>query len=71
MFLLLTGCSELLILSSGAGVVASQSPIIKAYNGVDMITIVTTDKDIKKHAYDKIKKGNINNGKWNTTRNTR
>ena len=56
MFLLLTGCSELLIISSGAGVVASQSPIIKAYNGVDMITIVTTDKDIKKHAYDKIKK---------------
>ena len=61
MFLLLTGCSELLILSSGAGVVASQSPMIKAYNGVDMITIVTTDKDIKKHAYDKIKKDKNDN----------
>jgi hypothetical protein len=55
--LLLTGCSELLILSSGAGVVVSQSPVIKAYNGVDMITVITTDKDIKKHAYDKLKKG--------------
>tara|TARA_B100000780_G_C20810367_1_gene321941 strand:- start:165 stop:338 length:174 start_codon:yes stop_codon:yes gene_type:complete len=51
----MTSCSELLLLSSGAGVVASQSPIVKAYNGADMITIVTTDKDIKKHAYDKLK----------------
>ena len=50
-----TSCSELLLLSSGAGVIASQSPIVKAYNGADMITIVTTDKDIKKHAYDKLK----------------
>jgi|TARA_R110001599_G_scaffold57887_1_gene159391 hypothetical protein len=52
----MTSCSELLLLSSGAGVIASQSPIVKAYNGADMITIVTTDKDIKKHAYDKLKK---------------
>ena len=50
-----TSCSELLLLSSGAGVIASQSPVVKAYNGADMITIVTTDKDIKKHAYDKLK----------------
>ena len=53
--LMMTSCSELLLLSSGAGVVASQSPIVKAYNGADMITIITTDKDIKKHAYDKLK----------------
>ena len=51
----MTSCSELLLLSSGAGVIASQSPVVKAYNGADMITIVTTDKDIKKHAYDKLK----------------
>ena len=54
----MTSCSELLLLSSGAGVIASQSPVVKAYNGADMITIVTTDKDIKKHAYDKLKKEN-------------
>jgi len=54
--LMTTSCSELLLLSSGAGVIASQSPVVKAYNGADMITIVTTDKDIKKHAYDKLKK---------------
>ena len=56
--LMTTSCSELLLLSSGAGVIASQSPVVKAYNGADMITIVTTDKDIKKHAYDKLKREN-------------
>ena len=37
------------------GVVVSQSPVVKAYNGVDMLTIMNTKKDIKKHAYDKLK----------------
>ena len=55
-FLLLTGCSEVLLLSSGAGVVASQNAYTKAYNGVDMISIMSTKKDLKKHVYDKIKK---------------
>ena len=50
-----TRCSEFLLLSSGAGIVASQSPMVKAYNGADMITIMNTKKDIKKHAYDKLK----------------
>jgi hypothetical protein len=50
-----TGCSEMLLLSSIGGVAVSQSPAIKAYNGIDAITIMKTDKDIKKHAYDKLK----------------
>ena len=50
-----TSCSELLLLSSVGGVAVSQSPVIKAYNGIDAITIMKTDKDIKKHAYDKLK----------------
>jgi hypothetical protein len=50
-----TSCSELLLLSSVGGVAVSQSPVIKAYNGIDAITIMSTDKDIKKHAYDKLK----------------
>ena len=37
------------------GVVVSQTPAIKAYNGIDAITIMKTDKDIKKHVYDKLK----------------
>tara|TARA_R110001583_G_scaffold132844_1_gene284745 strand:+ start:216 stop:422 length:207 start_codon:yes stop_codon:yes gene_type:complete len=50
-----TSCSEILLLGSIGGTVVSQSPAIKAYNGIDAITIMNTDKDIKKHAYDKLK----------------
>ena len=37
------------------GAVISQSPAVKAYNGVDMLTIIKTEKDIKQHAYERIK----------------
>ena len=53
--ILTTSCSELLLLSSVGGVAVSQSPVIKAYNGIDAITIMNTDKDIKKHVYEKLK----------------
>ena len=55
MVLVLTSCSEVLLISSIGGTVVSQSPAIKAYNGIDAITIMKTKKDIKKHAYDKLK----------------
>jgi len=58
MLILMTGCSEVLLLGSIGGTVVSQSPAIKAYNGVDAITIMKTKKDIKKHAYDKLKRIN-------------
>ena len=50
-----TSCSEILLLGSIGGTVVSQSPAIKAYNGIDAITIMNTDKDIKKHVYEKLK----------------
>jgi len=37
------------------GTIISQSPAVKAYNGVDMLTIIKTEKDIKQHVYEKIK----------------
>ena len=52
---LLTGCSEVLLLSSIGGTVVSQSPAIKVYNGIDTITIMQTEKGIKQHAYEKLK----------------
>ena len=55
MVLALTSCSEILLLGSIGGTVVSQSPAIKAYNGVDAVTIMKTKKDIKKHVYDKMK----------------
>ena len=53
--MLTTSCSEILLLSSIGGAAVSQTPAIKAYNGIDALTILKTDKDIKKHAYDKLK----------------
>tara|TARA_R100001530_G_scaffold128763_1_gene98665 strand:- start:156 stop:395 length:240 start_codon:yes stop_codon:yes gene_type:complete len=52
----LTGCSEFALLASGSGIAISQNTYVKAYNGVDVLTIMSTDKDIKKHIYDKGKK---------------
>jgi len=56
----MTGCSEVFLLRSIGGTVVSQSPAIKAYNGVDTLTIMRTKKGIKQHAYDKLKEVNDN-----------
>ncbi len=53
--LMLTSCSEVLLLGSIGGTVVSQTPAIKAYNGIDALTIMQTEKGIKQHAYDKLK----------------
>ena len=52
---LLNGCSGLSILMSGTGIALSQNIYSKAYSGVDILTIIKTDKSIKEHVYDKIK----------------
>ena len=54
-FIVLSGCSEFLILSSGTTAIVSQNTLSKAYNGIDMMTTIQTEKDIKGHAYDKLK----------------
>ena len=51
----LSGCSEFALLMSGTSVAISQNAYAKAYSGLDVLTIMSTDKDIKKHIYDKIK----------------
>ena len=50
-----SSCSEFALLASGTSVAVSQNAYAKAYSGMDMLTIMSTDKDIKKHVYDKIK----------------
>ena len=49
----LNGCSEFALLASGSSIAISQNAYVKAYNGVDVLTIMSTEKDIKKHIYDK------------------
>jgi hypothetical protein len=41
---------------SGSSVAISQNAYVKVYNGLDVLTIMNTEKDIKKHIYDKGKK---------------
>ena len=53
--LMLTSCSEIMILGGLGGTVVSQSPAVKAYNGIDVLTIGKTDKSIKQHALERIK----------------
>ena len=53
--LMLTSCSEIMIVGGVGGAVVSQSPAAKAYNGIDVITIGQTEKSIKQHAYERIK----------------
>ena len=56
MLTVFTGCSEFALLASGSSIAISQNAYVKAYNGVDVLTIMATEKGIKKHIYDKGKK---------------
>ena len=55
MLMVLTACSEFALLMSGSSVAISQNAYVKAYNGIDVLTIMNTDKSIKGHAYDSAK----------------
>ena len=49
------GCTEFALLVSGASIAGTQNAYVKAYNGIDVLTIMKTEKDIKRHIYDTIK----------------
>ena len=51
----LTACSEFAFLMSGSSLAISHNTYAKVYNGIDMLTIVSTEKSIKGHAYDSAK----------------
>ena len=50
-----TGCTEFAMLSSGATIAVSPNAYAKAYSGVDFLTIISTEKDIKTHVYESLK----------------
>ena len=54
--IIISGCTEFALLMSGSSIAISQNAYVKAYNGIDVLTIMATEKDIKKHIYDKGKK---------------
>jgi len=51
-----SGCSSFAILMSGGSIAVSQNTYAKIYNGVDILTIMSTEKSLKGHAYDSAKK---------------
>jgi len=51
-----SGCTEFALLMSGSSIAISQNTYAKIYNGVDVLTIMNTDKSLKGHAYDSAKK---------------
>ena len=51
-----SSCSEFALLASGSSIAISQNTYAKMYNGIDILTIIGTDKSIKGHAYDSAKK---------------
>ena len=54
--ILTSSCTEFAILSSGAGIAVSNNMYAKAYGGLDFLTIIKTEKDIKTHIYHSLKK---------------
>ena len=50
-----SSCSEFALLASGGSVAISHNVYAKAYGGLDFLTIINTEKDIKTHLYESIK----------------
>ena len=53
MFITVSGCTEFALLMSGSSIAISQNAYVKDYNGADVLTIMYSEKSIKKHIYDK------------------
>ena len=51
-----SSCSEFALLASGSSLAISQNTYAKMYNTMDFLTVVSTEKSIKGHAYDSAKK---------------
>ena len=52
----MSGCSEFALLANGSSLAVTQNSYAKVYNGIDVLTVISTEKSIKKHAYENIKK---------------
>jgi hypothetical protein len=52
---ILNGCTEFAMLSSIGGVAVSHNAYAKAYSGMDFLTIINTEKDIKTHIYETVR----------------
>ena len=53
--LCLSHCTNFAMLTRGAGLAVSHNAYAKAYSGIDFLTIINTEKDIKTHLYETIR----------------
>lgn len=53
---LLTSCSQFAMIASGSSLAMSQNVYSKVYNGGNLLTVIGTEKDIKTHIIEKIRK---------------
>ena len=51
-----SSCTEFALLASGSSIAISNNAYAKVYNGIDVLTIMSTKKSMKGHAYDSVKK---------------
>jgi hypothetical protein len=56
MLIIISGCTEFALLMSGSSVAISQNAYVKVYNGIDILTIMKTEKGIKNHIYETLKR---------------
>jgi len=55
LMMILSGCTEFAMLSSIGGVAVSHNAYAKVYSGLDFLTIINTEKDIKTHLYETVR----------------
>ena len=53
--IIVSGCTEFALIMSGSSIAISQNAYVRAYNGMDMLTIMRTEKGIKSHIYTNVK----------------
>ena len=50
-----TSCIEFALIGSGVSLAINQNAYAKIYSGVDVLTIIKTEKDIKTHLYESVR----------------
>jgi hypothetical protein len=53
-----SSCTEMAFIGGSTTIAISQNPYAKVYSGIDVITIMSTQKDLKTHMYHNFKRKN-------------
>ena len=56
MLITISSCTEFALVMSGSSIAVSQNAYVKAYNGADVLSIMKTEKGIKNHVYETLKR---------------